>query len=162
MPHCIGTPPFADDELLYRRLRSDWLDADGTVRIAGVGPQFAVDLPRCSVDRSLLAGGIEGVLSRAKPIETAVAVIAVRDVPAHFVLPASDTAYAGAVAYLPTDINAAHSEIWVRRSDEVDDSIEPTKKPGPAFKLKIRSEIAKRMVVVHPPRPPAAAPRIVY
>ena len=160
MPDCEGTPEFTVDELLYRRLRSDWVGADGGVRVAGIsGAQSPVDLPRCSVDRESLAGGIAGVLSRAKPVETAVAAVAVRDVPEDFTHEGSRVRYRSRVVYMPLDHNAAHSEIWVRHPDEAGT---PTRKPGDAFKLKIRMEIARRMTLVHPPPAPAPPVRIIY
>ncbi len=138
-----GEPPFADDELLYRRLRAEWIDAEGNLLGEVGGPYQPVELPALSVDRQRFAATPAISLSRATLGEVAIAAVSVADVPEEFRY--NDKVYEAVVAYDPTPTNDAHAEIRVR----LQGATEPSKPKSPAFKSLIRDRIAARMRVVY-------------
>lgn len=130
---------------MYRWVKAPWIDSAGKV-INIPGPSQAVDLPCCSVDRSVFTDAA-GALARGGSEAVAVAALAVRDVPAEFRFHRSEDVYESVVFYCPTDTNNAHTEIRTRKVGGSDWA-----KPSSAgFKSLIRDEIAAQLRIVYRP-----------
>lgn len=138
MPHQQGEPAFAAGEQLYRRLREDWIDANGRVRDA------AIDLQGTSVDRGLFISEPSVCLAGADAHFVAVGAITFGDIPDQFDAPPAKP-YKSVVVYKPENGNEAHTEIqfW-----QVGDT-EASRPKSNLLKSKIRGALAERMRLAH-------------
>lgn len=146
MPRRRVDPPFApfdDSELLFRRLRPDWIE-DGEVT------SDAIDMPACSVERERFVSGPDDVLRRGRPAETGVASVPVDRLPDELRYEKSPTVYETVVVHCPEHGIDGHSEIRACKNGEIKS---PKKIQSSEFRSRMQAVIAKCMTISIDPGP---------